>query len=237
MDRGTELPTIDVGKISINRAAFSQDGARLAVGGNSPDSATGVISLWAWGERQRIAELKSPDGGVNVVSFSPNGHLIAAGYASGMVRLWEVATLKERATFRAARQLSGGVATLAFSPKGDILATSGIAEAVVKLWDAGDGASRGSLTVSAGGVNALSFSPDGSLLAMAQVDGITSLWDVSQARQVGAVGVPGKPVHAAAFSGDGRTLASGGGDETVRLFDAAQALGHFVPQGSAPAPR
>jgi WD40 repeat protein len=62
---------------------------------------------------------------------SPDGKTLASGSMANTVRLWDVATGKERAALRGHTLV---VATVAFSPDGKALA-SGSADRSIKLWD------------------------------------------------------------------------------------------------------
>jgi WD40 repeat protein len=183
-----------------------------------------VIAREFLGDRQ-LSVLEGLAGAVNALAFSPDGTTLAAGYSSGLVRLWDVATEKEKVTLAVRGPNSGLVTALDWSPDGSLLATAASSEPTVRLWEAKTGAPKGTVPATVIGVNAVAFSPDGRILVMAQSDGSAILWDMSQARKAGTVRAPGKSILAAAFSGDGRLLATGGGDGMLRLWDLAQALG------------
>jgi hypothetical protein len=70
---------------------------------------------------------------------------------------------------------TSGVRSIVFTPDGATLASGGLNDGTVKLWDVASGQPRSTLTGNAG-VNRVAFSPDGSLLASAHQDGIIRLW-------------------------------------------------------------
>jgi WD40 repeat protein len=90
------------------------------------------------GEVVARLEFADRDAGVCALAFAPDGSLLAAGGAGGAVRIWEVATLRERACFRGHR---GPVETLAFSPDGGLLA-SGSRDTTVLVWSLRGGTAR-----------------------------------------------------------------------------------------------
>jgi WD40 repeat protein len=72
-------------------------------------------------------------GGVNVMAFSPDGRLLAAGTTRGEMRVWHVpdGILLLRSTLQGH---GGYVWSVAFSPDGALLA-SGSQDESIKLWD------------------------------------------------------------------------------------------------------
>jgi WD40 repeat protein len=68
---------------------------------------------------------------VCAVAFSSDGNTLATGSADETVKLWDVATGKERVTLRGHRS---GISAVAFSPDDRTLASAGIDDAV-RLWD------------------------------------------------------------------------------------------------------
>src|SRR5262249_22042681 len=69
------------------------------------------------------------------VAFSPDGKIWAAGSQDGSVKLWDAASHKNTATWKA--DISG-IGALAFSPDGKLLA-SGSKDLTIKLWDVENG--------------------------------------------------------------------------------------------------
>jgi hypothetical protein len=66
------------------------------------------------------------------VAFSPDGKRIASASGDGTVKLWDVATGRETATFT---EHKGSVRTVAFSPDGARVVSGGF-DNTVKVWDA-----------------------------------------------------------------------------------------------------
>jgi hypothetical protein len=144
----------------------------------------------------------------------PRLPLVAAGYADGTLRLWNVA--ERRMLGSVLSQALGAVTALAFHPDGELLAHSGAdGVIIVEPWETlGSSTNRIWLRhadnlSTAYAVTAVAFSPRGKYLASAGLDGTVRLWDYANWYAERVFGELGSTPQALAFSGDGSRLFGG----------------------------
>src|SRR5581483_11779529 len=95
------------------------------------------------------------------VDFSPDGATLASAGDDRVIKLWDVASTKVKATLTGHRS---SVASVRFSPDGQVLASCG-QDGVVKLWDVAAGQERQTLAGHPKRVYKVGFSGDGRVLA------------------------------------------------------------------------
>lgn len=189
----------------------------------------GQVRLWDTAEGRVRRTLAFDGTQVGRLAYSPDGKFLAAGGASGEVRVWNA----KREEVAAIKGHTSEVRALAWSPGGDALAV-GSRDGHVGLWSVADRFRTLRVLAnmaSANHVMALAWSPDGRFLAGGSQDTRAYLWRVEKRDQ------PIKPydgyrawVYAVAFTPDGSSLVLGGGGDGD-LHQTAIAADHWKLKG------
>jgi eukaryotic-like serine/threonine-protein kinase len=168
-DSGREV--VRLPPTSPNTAYLSPDGRRLALAG------MGSVQILEVESKKRVAAWPTDFHLLYHLAFSADGRRLAAAFADGTVRVWEIPAEKLLHTFRH----SDRAACVAFHPNGKQLA-SGSCDNTAKVWDLETGQEVETLGGHIGYVMALAYSPDGSLLATAsghRYQGEVQLWETA----------------------------------------------------------
>jgi WD40 repeat protein len=152
---------------------------------------------------------------INIIAWSPDGKIIAAGYNDKIIRLWDAQKGKVSQTLKGH---SAEVYGLAWSPNGRMLASAS-ADQTIRLWDLKTSKLHRLLKGHSGQVWSLAWSPDGQVLASAGDDEIVRLWDVWTGRPLQKLKDPRLQVNCVAWSNNGQILALGGGDGILWIWD------------------
>lgn len=188
-------------------------GTRIVSGGED-----GSLRLWDAVALEPIGEsLKTVEGPILSLTFSPDGMRIVSGDTDGMLRLWNSQTLKKLGQVPAAE--GGFVYSVRISPDGTRIITGG-SDGFLRLWDAETLKSIGGVRTGDGNqVLSVAFSPDGTRIVSGGSDKAVRLWN---AKNLSPIGSPLEghqaEVTSVAFSGDW-TIASGSSDGAVHLWE------------------
>src|SRR5262249_42205742 len=141
---------------------------------------------------------------------------LAAANMDKVVRLWDLASLSQRASI-------GGpdlASKIVYASDDQTLAV-GYIDSNIRLLDAPTGAQRRLLRQHDGPVFSLSWSPDGRVLAPAGHDRTVKVWARDRSDEPRILRGHTGQVLALAYAPDGQTLASGGNDGKVFVWDPA----------------
>ncbi|KAJ1490871.1 WD40-repeat-containing domain protein [Baffinella frigidus] len=180
------------------------------------------------GQGQSGFELTGHSKAVYACSCSEDGQLLLSASGDGLLKLWDLTTLK------AVRDFTGhtcAVYSCAISASGE-LAVSGALDGTVKVWRVSTGEEAFSFTVGDSGlaVMTVSFSPDGTCVLAGGADKTAVIWELA----LGEDSVSGEPVatlaghklaiNAATFTFDGESVVTGSSDSTVKIWGKLSTL-------------
>jgi len=235
--------------------AFSPDGRILALAGSEgaeppgrlePEVASVRLYVVATGTEVRRLSIE----GFNVasVAFAPDGKTLAAGIGDRTVRLYDLATGRERlprlgregavpppqegnhAIWGSNKENARAPACLAFSPDGSLLASGPgwVGDGCpadtppITLWDVAAGREARQLAGHPWEITSLAFSPDGKLLASSGRESVARTWDVATGREVDHRAGHQMQIFGLAVSpADGTVFTAGDTDGIVLHWDPA----------------
>src|SRR5262249_50882129 len=159
-----------------------------------------------------VADPLPQDGRVRALALSPDGRrLVTMGDETDGLRVWDVASRRQVATYKTA---DNGLWAVAYHPGGTQIAVLGSGH-IIEVLDAATGkrvttVDAGGRLETAAGRRALAYSPDGRLLAGPYEGNQVGLWETETYSLVGTLAGHEGTVLSVAFRADGRRLVSAG---------------------------
>ena len=208
----------------VESIAFSPDGQTLVSG-----SQKGNMRFWDLRDGKHEKTLNLHNDSITSISFSHNGEIIAYGSYNGTVFLLDVNTYENIKTFTGHVD---EVKTLTFSPDGQTLASTGVVDSTLRLWDVSTGQQQMGLTGYwlkgyMGTYWNVFFRPDGKVVASesgsplwgSHLWGKIHLWDVIDGQHKHQIKTDISAPLSTAISPDGKTIAQGSYEGTVFLWN------------------
>ena len=204
-----------------------------------------IVVIYATGFCQDNTQVGLPEGaiarlgkgGINIMRFSPDGTRLAVGTDVG-VWLYDVPDRKETALFT---ERVGQVNALAFSQDGEMLASGGLNNPRIQLWDLNTD-SKHAIFMTTGSPAAIAFSQDSTTLTCLDFMNIIRwngdtrnklsefpLWDGDTSSKVRTT----DSYETAVLSQNGSSLATGTREGRIRLWDTTTGKRYKDLRGNA----
>jgi formylglycine-generating enzyme required for sulfatase activity len=151
-----------------------------------------------------LASLRGHTNEVLSLAITADGKTLVTGSLDRTIKVWDLATGRERATLRGH---ATSVLAIALADDGRTLASAG-RDGVIKVWDLASCKERLSFDIQPFGELSIAVTGDGKTLASGGRDETVRLWNLDSGRELAAIHA-GR-VQSLAFAPDGRTLAIGG---------------------------
>lgn len=193
-------------KDDLRGVTLSPDLRLLAASG--PEKVIKVWDLKSGEMRHRMPALSVAPG---ELAISPDGKMLASNAeAENTVRLWDLATAKQKLTLPDGL----GNSSLLFSPDGSLLVGAN-SDTTVRVWHTGTGKPVAVIDELAVTMFALVFSPDGRFFGAAGADRTIHVFETGGWKKV--VALTGQPemITALALAPRGRVLVAGGFDDVT----------------------
>ena len=151
---------------------------------------------------------------VESVAFSPDGSKVVSGSDDNTIRLWDLNSRSELASFKGGEY---GVSSVAISPDGSKVVSGD--NNTIRLWDLNSKSELASFKGHKDIVRSVVFSPDGSKVVSGSDDRTIRLWDINSGSELASFKGHKDIVRSVAFSPDGSKIISASDDKTIRLWD------------------
>lgn len=207
----------DSGDINLRLQGHTADITDLAMAGRGKllvsvgrDGALRSFKAGGWGEAKLVETAAHGGSGIETVSASPDGKLVATGAADGKVVLWDV---RRRRAVRTLEVALAPIDHVTFGPKGRKLAVCAGGKLYVYSKDG-----KSIHTLQTASATRATFDRSGDRVFTGG-DGI-EVFDLDTGLNLlGSIGHRG-PVRALTYANGGKFVASGGDGDTVKVWEA-----------------
>jgi WD40 repeat protein/tRNA A-37 threonylcarbamoyl transferase component Bud32 len=213
IDRGTELMSIRAHRGQIISLSCPPDGTILASGGLD-----GLVKIWSMPGGAELGVLNGHARDVMSVAFHPDGRRVVSTDSAGAIKLWVTDGDRER---RVLQCHEGLVRCMTFSPDSRFVASCGIWDSRITIWETKTGAAVSELAGHEEPVCSVAYSPDGQSIVTGSDDTTVRIWESETGKHITTLSGHSDTVWSVAFTPDGKRVVSGGADKTIRVWDAA----------------
>ncbi len=168
------------------------------------------------------------------VALSADAQLLVAGCEDGTAVIWDLA--QRGASYSLVTGLPHAQSALAVDQNGERVASAGLGERVVRIWDGTSGALQHELSGHETTISAVAMSGDGRLVAsggLGSLEPHVRLWDAVAGKALGIMRGHRLTVSCLAMDLTGAALVSGSYDGTVRRWQGGEQVDRIDAPGRA----
>ncbi|EGD76702.1 hypothetical protein PTSG_08053 [Salpingoeca rosetta] len=213
------IHTLSVSQKRITAADINASGEWLALG----CSRLGQLLVWEWQSESYVLKQQGHFYDMDVLTYSPEGHVIATGGADGKVKLWNTTSGFCFVTFK---EHAGGITGLTFTPNGMAVLSSSL-DGTVRAFDLMRYRNfRTFATPEPTQLSCVAVDPSGELVCAASQDSFEMyVWSMQTGKLVDALTGHTAPVSAVKFHTEQAVLLSTSWDGTLRIWDIFESKG------------
>ncbi|KAG2244553.1 hypothetical protein Bca52824_093599 [Brassica carinata] len=196
---------------AVNCLKIGRKSSRVLVTGGEDHK----VNLWAIGKPNAILSLYGHSSGIDSVTFDASEVLVAAGAASGTIKLWDLEEAKRNCQDSHWPQIElhiGG-----FSPFGEFFAPGSL-DTNLKIWDLRK-RSHPYLQGPHSGSQCTQIHPDGRWVVSGGEDNIVKVWDLTAGKLLTEFKCHEGQIQSLDFHPHEFLLATGSADRTVKFWD------------------
>lgn len=201
--------TLDGQRDTVRGLAFSPDGSQIVSTGDDR-----TVRLWYVDRGQQAQDPIAVAHEGRSASWSADGTLIAVGFRSGEVALYDPHAWIERQRWQAHDHQTRSVA---IRPDGQQIASTS-RDRSVKIWDRQGNLLR-TMTVHNSSVEAVAYNRTGTLLATCEYGGLIMIWDAVTGEERQRLDLAPQHGYCIAFNPDGTQVAMGASGGRIVIWD------------------
>ncbi|KAJ0963968.1 hypothetical protein J5N97_029090 [Dioscorea zingiberensis] len=174
------------------------------------------VNLWAIGKPNALLSLSGHTSAVESVSFDSSEVMVAAGAASGTIKLWD---LEEAKIVRDSNGSRSNCMSVDFHPFGEFFASGSLDTNHRKFGISEEKDAFIRIKGHTRGVNAIRFTPDGRWVVSGGEDNSLKLWDLTAGKLLHDFKYHEGQIQCIDFHPHEFLLATGSADKTVKFWD------------------
>ena len=158
---------------------------------------------------------------INSIALNSNNSMIAAGFSSGILLIWNISALPPIIKYNKTHEVQ--ITSLTWNPNGTHLATAS-KDGTINIWDTHSGSLFSKYKNQSDKILSIDWSPDGKFIAFGTVDNLVKIWDLTNSSEMIFFDGHSDEINEVKWSPNGKYLASCSLDKTIRIWNIQEKL-------------